>query len=201
MREDRILGVLLAGGRGRRLGAGPKALAKVAGATLLERASATLEAACDEFVIVAPAGLGLRAPGGRRIVHDEGRGPLPALLAGLHAAPCDLALVLGVDFPLVRPATLAAIAARLGNAPAAVPRPGAMLQPLVAAYAPAARDALEAAAARRERALVAAVASIGPRVIEAEELEALPGGPAVFLNVNTPAELAEAARRLSSPVR
>ena len=49
------LGILLAGGRGRRLGLGPpKALASWAGGTLLDHALATLRAACDEVVVSAP---------------------------------------------------------------------------------------------------------------------------------------------------
>ena len=194
----RSLGVVLAGGRGRRLGGEvPKALARLAGATLLERAVATVAAVCDEVVMVAPHRLALPAPCGARAVHDDGRGPLPALVAGLAAARFDCALVLGVDFPLIAGGTLAAIADRLGGSRyAAVPRPGDLLQPLVAAYAPAARGALALAIERGERALVAAVAGLPPRVIEPAELAVFPGGLESFLNVNTPEDLAEAERRL-----
>src|SRR5262245_2653985 len=198
----RTLGVLLAGGRGRRLsGSGPKALARLAGVTLLERAAHTLSAVCDERVIVAPRALGLPVPGGFEVVHDDGRGPLPALVAGLGAAHYERALVLGVDFPLVGADTLSAIADRLGDAPAVAPRPDEHLQPLVAAYAPPVRDALAAMIERGERSLVAAVLAIGARVIEREELAALPHGLAGFLNVNTPEDLDEAERRLSATER
>jgi molybdopterin-guanine dinucleotide biosynthesis protein A len=194
--------VVLAGGKGRRLQIGaPKALARVAGVTLLERAVGTLRAICDEVVTVAPEELALPIPAGSRRVHDSGRGPLEALVAGLEAAPYQRALVLGVDFPLISPATLTAIAERLGGAVAAVPRPGAWLQPLVAAYAPSAAAALAAAIAHGERALLVAVEEIGPRVIEPDEVAALPGGIEGFLNLNGPEDLAEAERRLDPMVR
>jgi molybdopterin-guanine dinucleotide biosynthesis protein A len=198
----RSLGVLLAGGRGRRLsGSGPKALARLAGVTLLERAASTLSAVCDERVIVAPRALGLPVPDGWRVAHDDGRGPLQAVVAGLGAVPYERALVLGVDFPLIDADTLCAIADRLGDAPAVAPRPDEHLQPLVAAYAPRACAALAALIERGERSLIAAVLAIGARVIEGEELAALPGGLERFLNVNTPAELDEAERRLSAMER
>jgi len=198
----RSLGVLLAGGRGRRLsGSGPKALARLAGVTLLERAANTLRAVSDERVIVSPAALGLPTPDGFEVVHDDGRGPLPALVAGLGAASYERAVVLAVDFPLVGADTLSSIAHRLGDAPAVAPRPDDHLQPLVAAYAPQARAALAATIERGERSLVAAVLAIGARVIEREELAALPHGLEAFLNVNTPEDLDEAERRLSAMER
>jgi molybdenum cofactor guanylyltransferase len=198
----RRLGVLLAGGRGRRLSSGgPKALARLAGATLLDRAVATLSAACDELVIVAPSALRLPIPSGCRTVEDDGRGPLPALVAGLESAPYECALVLGVDYPLVGADLLTAVADRLGRAPGVVPRPDAHLQPLVAAYAPRACGDLVATLARGERSLVAAVEAIGVRVIERDALAALPDGLDRFLNVNTPADLAEAERRLAAMER
>ena len=54
------LGVIVAGGRGARLGLGrPKAFAEVGGMTLLARAEAVLAALCDAIVIAAPASLEL----------------------------------------------------------------------------------------------------------------------------------------------
>ena len=83
------LGVLLAGGRGRRLGAGvPKALVTVAGRTLLDRALATLESVCDQVVVCAPARLELPVSS-ERMVHDApgGEGPLAGAVAGLKSRP------------------------------------------------------------------------------------------------------------------
>ncbi|HEV2105150.1 MAG TPA: NTP transferase domain-containing protein, partial [Candidatus Eisenbacteria bacterium] len=68
-----VLGVLLAGGRGARLGAGgPKALATLAGRTLLSRAHAILAAVCDAVVVVAPAALALPVAPGERVDHPPG---------------------------------------------------------------------------------------------------------------------------------
>lgn len=190
------LGILLAGGRGTRLGLGaPKALAPWAGGTLLSNALATLRAACDEVVVCAPAALELPVPASTRAADPPGAaGPLAGLVAGLGARPFERALALGVDLPLVPSAVLAALGRLLAGHVAVVPFPAGRAQPLAAWYAPAAFAPLAAALARGERALVPAVAALRPRLVDDAELAALGAGPECFLNVNTPADLALAAR-------
>lgn len=192
----RALGVLLAGGRGARLGLGaPKALAPFAGGTLLARALATLGAVCDEVVVCAPRGLALPGDAGARVDDPEGdAGPLAALVAGLTARPFEAACALAVDLPLLAPGVLAALRERLAGHAAVVPAPGGRLQPLAAWYAPAARPRLEAALARGERAVTRAVGDLAPLVLGDADLAALGAGPRTFFNVNTADDLAEAVR-------
>src|SRR5437588_594832 len=81
MSRERVVGILLAGGRGSRLGLGrPKALAEVAGATLLERALAILAAyapaALDPLAVRLRAGEralvpAVRSLGPRLVMDDE----------------------------------------------------------------------------------------------------------------------------------
>ena len=196
----RDLGVLVAGGRGVRLGAGvPKAMVRLAGSTLLERALATLSGICDEVVVAAPLSLGLPVAEEKLAPDPPGVvGPIAGLVGGLRSRPFTRAIVLGVDFPLVLPAALAEIRQRLGDGPAVVPVLDGQLQPLVAAYTPSAVPPLRAALERGERALLPAVEALGPRRLSDAELAALPGGAAAFLNVNTAADLEEAQRRLST---
>lgn len=196
----RTLGILLAGGHGRRLGADrPKALAELGRRTLLARAQEALAAACDDVVVVAPASLALPVEAARR-VHDAepGEGPLAGLVAGLAARPCERALALAVDLPLASPAWLRALLAQLGDATAVVPAPGGVPQPLAAAYAAAAFAPLADARARGGRALVPEVRALaGVRWLDDAALAAMPGGAGALLNVNTPADLDAAARSLA----
>jgi molybdopterin-guanine dinucleotide biosynthesis protein A len=208
------LGVLLAGGRGVRLGAGtPKALATLAGVTLIERAALTLESACDELVVTGPEGLrdslSLALGGRRRYAADpeEESGPLGGAVAGLGAADYSAAVVLGVDFPLARPAALRSMMAwlleRIARTPettALVPVPAGIPQPLVAAYAPSAREGLAARFHAGERSIVSAVRALAPEWIEDEQITRLDGGAENFLNVNHPADLREAERHLRERV-
>jgi molybdenum cofactor guanylyltransferase len=209
------LGVLVAGGAGMRLGLGvPKALVELGGRTLLERAIDVLGAASDDVVVCAPAAMSLPLPANVTRVDDppEVAGPLGAMVAGLSAMPFDRAVVLGVDFPFLMAAMLRAIVARLDEATAAfesmacgsreieavIPAPGGIAQPLAAAYAPRARHVLAAKLAAGERAPSRAVSALVSLPIDDEGLSELPGGRDAFFNLNTPADLDEARRRMET---
>ena len=197
------LGILVAGGRGRRLSPeGPKAHATLGRETLLERALACLAPVCDGIVIALSSKVPppTALPSGVTVALDPPgtRGPLAGLVAGMSARPFEVALVLGVDFPLARSAALAALAARLGSRLAVVPEPGGRAQPLFAAYSGAARDPLARALERGEAALVPAVMALDPVRLGDAELAALAGGLENFINVNRPDDLAEARRRLDA---
>ena len=196
----RTLGVLLAGGRGTRLGAGiPKALVVCGGRTLLARARATLVTLCDAVVVVAPRELELPVPREDRVDDPPGaRGPLAAMVAGLASRPFDEALVLAVDLPLVTAPALSALRALRGDALAVVPVPNALPQPLAAWYASGARAALEKALASGERSVIAACHTLSPRLVRDAELEAFPEGGGFQWNVNTFEDLERAERLLAA---
>ena len=203
-------GILVAGGAGSRLGLGvPKALALLGGVTLLERGIAILAALCDETVVTAPAGValplaeGARSPGGscpvRRADDPAGTlGPLAGIVAGLSSGGFARAVVLAVDLPFVEPATLEAMLAQLSGRHAVVPVPGGFPQPLAAAYAPAAAPILASCLAAGERSPTRALGSLDVRMLDDAELARLPGGVGSFFNLNSPADLEQAARRLAA---
>ena len=102
--------LVLAGGRGRRLGGARKVTLDIAGRTPLDR----VLAACADWppVVVGPADLPL--PAGVRLVTDDPPfgGPVSGLHAGLAAlAPeTDLVAVLAADQPFVTGAALERLA-------------------------------------------------------------------------------------------
>lgn len=198
-----VRGILVAGGSGRRLGA-PKARVAIAGVTLLQRALDSISAVADEIVVAAPEPMNLRlpdSPRARRVCDRAEGGPLAGIVAALEDRAFDVAVVLGIDFPLMRAATLEAIVARLGGAPdaeAVVPAPGGRLQPLAAAYRREFTSRLVAAFESGERSIVRAVERLGPTVLSDEEIAGLPGGAEAFFNLNTPEDLTEAARRIAA---
>ena len=196
----RTLGILLAGGRGTRLGAGvPKALVTLGGVTLLERGLATLRACCDDVVVTAPVDMVLpehSADERRDIVGVEG--PLSGILAGMSSVePFGRALVLAVDMPFVRAEALQAIGDRLGDAIAILPAPRGRVQPLAAWYAGAAYPSLLGTMAAGGRSIVSAALALFPEIVHDAVLATLPGGLEQFFNLNTPADLQEAARRMA----
>jgi molybdopterin-guanine dinucleotide biosynthesis protein A len=194
----RTLGVLLAGGRGSRLKARmPKALVTLGGETLLVRARRTLSEVCDEVVVCAPVSVAvsLGIPG---IVEDArgGAGPLAGIVAGLASRTHDRAVVLGVDFPRMRAATLSALLDRLGDHDAAIAEPAGSPQPLAAAYGGRAAAKLAAEWERGERSILAAAKRMDTEWVDDAELESI-GGRDAFFNVNTPDDLEQAARSIA----
>jgi molybdopterin-guanine dinucleotide biosynthesis protein A len=200
------LGVIVAGGAGTRLGAGvPKARAVLAGETLLERAIRILAAVCDPIVTVTPRD---RRPADVVTASDvgwiedapDGGGPLSGIVAGLAAEDYRRAIVLGVDFPFVRPSFLRTLLAELdaSGAAAVIPAPSGIPQPLVAAFAPRAAEVFAAAHARGERSPSRAMMALDPRLLTDDFLMTLDGGLENLMNLNTPEDLAAAERTLAS---
>jgi molybdenum cofactor guanylyltransferase len=192
--EERALGVVLAGGRGSRLG-GAKPTAELAGRPLISYPLAALAEARLEAVIVAKPDTDL-PPLDIDVLTEpaEPVHPLTGIVAALRQAGSPI-VVIGCDFPFVPAALLRALAD--APEPLVVPAPGGELQPLVARWAPALLPALDAAL-DREEPLRRTVAALFPRLLADAELAAF-GDPArAFFNVNTPADLRHAEGAVSS---
>ena len=100
------LGVILAGGRSRRMGR-DKAMALLGGRTLLNWVADALSQVVSEVIVA-----GREEAGNIRAIPDSlpgGRGPSAGIVTGLTVAGGGPILVVGVDQPWVRPATLAAL--------------------------------------------------------------------------------------------
>jgi molybdopterin-guanine dinucleotide biosynthesis protein A len=192
--EEGALGVVLAGGRGSRLG-GAKPTAELAGRPLISYPLAALAGAGLEAVIVAKPHTDL-PPLDIDVLTEpaEPVHPLAGIVAALRQTGRPL-VVIGCDFPFVPAALLRALAG--APEPLVVPAPGGAPQPLVARWTPALLPALEAALAREEP-LRRTVAALSPRLLEDAELAPF-GDPArVFFNVNTPGDLRHAEGAVSS---
>ena len=167
---------MLVGGASRRFGS-PKALARLGGETLAERAWRTLDG-CAERIAVGKRADGLELP---FPLEDDGtdvRAPLAGVVAALRRARYEVCVVLPVDAPLVTLQALRALVAASAGADAAVPASG----PLPGAYRRTALPVLERRLESRSLALRDALAELDVRVADLD--------PALLVNVNTPAELA-----------
>src|SRR5688500_5472664 len=99
------------------MGGVDKAALVAGGITLLDRVLAAARPVCDRLVVVGPAG----APeggGGMFVMEDgPGGGPVPAVAAGLAAAPdAGVLLVLAADLPLLGAGHLRSLLAALDAA-------------------------------------------------------------------------------------
>lgn len=180
----RIAGVILAGGRGRRMGGADKALILLHGQPMICHAIARLAPQVAAVAISAngdPArfsGLGLPV-----LPDAESRGPLSGVLAGLGwAAGHDAIATVAVDTPFF-PADLVARLAAAGAPAMAASRsdlhPTFALWPLAAA--PALRAFLSGGASPR---VTDFARSLGAATVAFDDGD--------FRNINTPADLAAA---------
>lgn len=126
-------GVVLAGGRSRRMGA-DKALLEHGGMAAVDRLAAVLAEACEEVLIASGDGARLGRPGE---IADALRdaGPVGGLLAAMEAATHPLLAVVAVDMPRASAAVLRNLAEVLGAADAAVPVVDGRVHPLHGVYA------------------------------------------------------------------
>lgn len=177
MARNDVTGVLLVGGASRRFGA-PKALARLDGETLAERAYRTLGEAFESVVAVGKAVDALPLP--FPIVDDgsDVRAPIVGVAAALRTARDDRAVVVPTDMPWISAELLLGLADAIEGVDAAHVETG----PLPGCYRRSALRVLERRIEVGELALHRALAELRTRTVAAE--------PEALRNVNTPADLA-----------
>jgi molybdopterin-guanine dinucleotide biosynthesis protein A len=167
-----LTGVLLVGGASTRFGS-PKALARLDGETLAERAWRLLAAACDETIAVGKGDVELPFD-----VVDDGtdvRAPLAGVVAGLRAAANDIAVVVPVDTPRLTVVALHELAAACRDV--AHPPSG----PLPGAYRRTSLSTLESALDDGRYSLRDAIAPLEVAIVALDEK--------LLVNVNEPHDL------------
>jgi molybdopterin-guanine dinucleotide biosynthesis protein A len=174
-----VTGLLLVGGASSRFGT-PKALARLDGETLAERAWRTL-AWCDERLAIGKRADGLELPFPLHDDETDVRAPIAGLVAGLRQARHELCVVLPVDCPRATPQLLRELAAACREA--AVPQTG----PLPGAYRHSALPVLERRLAGADLSLRGALAELDHAVLELD--------PALLVDVDTQDELRSLRRR------
>ena len=185
------IGIVLAGGTGRRIG-GDKAMVELEGRPLLHYPIAVLRSVLDEVAVVAKHSTILPALDVEVAIWleaDEPRHPLAGVIHALRCARGRPVVVVAGDMPFVTRGLVTALAReRARGAVAVVPRAAGQLQPLCARYDPRALMAL--AACDFGAPVGDAVAALSPRIIDWPDDEP-------FFNVNHPEDILQAAALLS----
>jgi molybdopterin-guanine dinucleotide biosynthesis protein A len=187
--------IVLAGGRGRRIGS-PKAGLHFGGRPLLARVIATLREVAADVIVVGAPGQVIDLPAGmavRRVSDFEpDRGPLAALYSGLIEARGELAVVVGCDMPFLNAALLEAMFAMVDGHDALIPLSGGRRQPLHAIYSVGCAAAVRVLLDGGVERLGAVEDALSTRILgEAEWRPYSPDGR-TFLSINTPEDLAHA---------
>jgi molybdopterin-guanine dinucleotide biosynthesis protein A len=199
--EIEVTGVLLAGGKSRRMGEDKRYLV-VGEQTLLERGLGVLRSIFQEVLVVIAQDsppLGVDARVVRDLVPDCGS--LGGLYTGLTQATAPCIFVVACDMPFLNQAVIAQFTSRRATADIVMAKLAARLHPMHALYGKRCLPALEQMIRARQLKIQEIVSHASLRVqyvTEADLLTIDPSGRS-FHNVNTPEDL-EAARSLLARV-
>ena len=195
--ENEVTGVLLAGGKSRRMGEDKRYLV-VGEETLLERGLGVLRSVFQEVLVVIaqdnpPVGVDARVV--RDLVPECGS--LGGLYTGLMRATTSSIFVVACDMPFLDRTVIAQFTSRRATADIVMAKLAAQLHPMHALYGKRCLPVLEQMIQARQLKIQELVSHASLRVqyvTEADLLAIDPSGRS-FQNVNTPADL-EAARSL-----
>lgn len=197
-----VAGIILAGGRSRRMGRNKALLESPGGShlTFVEHLASQLAQQCPEVLLVArdqTSGeeyLSASANQNWRMVYDQvpNQGPLMGLFSGLQATVFSHALVLAVDLPFAQPALLSWLCAFPLAAEVLVPRVQGIPQVLLARYPRAMLPAIEECLRAGRRDPRALLEKVPVRFLEEEQLRELDPELCSFRNINTPEDFEQA---------
>ena len=196
----RVTGVIQAGGKSTRMGGEPKALMTVGGKRIIERVIEAVAPAVGDLLIVTNtpelyAFLGL--PMVSDVYSDSGS--LGGIYSGLKAATAASAFTVACDMPFLHPDIVRLVVARASDGDVVIPRAGDQLQTLHAVYAKACLAPIETRLLAGRFKIVGFFDEVRVIEIDAADVARHRDPALVFMNVNTPAELAR-ARRLAAEV-
>ena len=195
--ETEVTGILLAGGKSRRMGEDKRHLV-VGEQTLLERGLAVLHSIFQEVLVVIAQDsppLGVDASVVRDLVPDCGS--LGGLYSGLMQATTPWVFVVACDMPFLNQAVIAQFTSRRATADIVMAKLDARLHPMHALYGKQCLPVLEQMIGARQLKIQEMVSQLSLRVRYVTEADLVTIDPSwrSFYNVNTLADL-EAARSL-----
>ncbi len=199
--SDNFTGVILAGGKGRRLNC-PKPLLDLTGRPLIEDMLEKQSALFRDILIVVDqeeSDLGIYAGEHVRIVPDlvRGKGPLGGIFSALEAASGEFIFAMACDMPFACMDLARLMMERAPGHQAVVPRQDGLIEPLFAIYR---RDILPIVVARIERddLKIHELLDVLDVTYVDEEVKAYDPAGLCFFNINTEDDLAKARRLLKS---
>lgn len=189
----RITGVVQAGGLSTRMGGEPKALIELGGRRIVEWVVAAIAPVVDDVLVVTNtperyAFLGLPMVGD--VFPDHGS--LGGIYSGLKAATGEAAFTVACDMPFLRADVARIVLAHAGEADVVIPRVGEQLETMHALYAKACLPHMEDRLRAKRLKIVGFFDQVRVLEIPEAEVRRLADPAVVFMNVNTPDELANA---------
>ena len=196
-------GVILAGGAASRYGGRPKGLERVGGRRVIDRVADALAGAADELLLIANDPAAHAWLPGVPMAADVRPGL--GSLGGIHAAIVRAGgpvLVVAWDMPFVPAALLRALREAGARADAAVPESGSRrgLEPLCAYYSTACVPAIERRLDANDMRVVSFFEDVRVERLPEADVRQFGDPSILFMNVNTPDDLALAERHAADGV-
>jgi molybdopterin-guanine dinucleotide biosynthesis protein A len=198
-------GVILAGGQASRYGGRPKGLERVHGERVIDRVARVLGATTDSLLLIA------NDPGASAWLPDVRveRDVRPGIgsLGGIHAALVHAAtavIVVAWDMPFVPSGLLAELRSLGEDADVVAPESGSSrrgLEPLCAYYSPACIAPIERSIDADDRRVIGFFDQVRVARLPAEDVRRFGDPERLFMNVNSPDELALAEQYASTADR
>jgi molybdopterin-guanine dinucleotide biosynthesis protein A len=198
-------GVILAGGQASRYGGRPKGLERVHGERVIDRVARVLGATTDSLLLIA------NDPGASAWLPDVRveRDVRPGIgsLGGIHAALVHAAtavIVVAWDMPFVPSGLLVELRSLGEDADVVAPESGSSrrgLEPLCAYYSPACIAPIERSIEADDRRVIGFFDQVRVARLPAEDVRRFGDPERLFMNVNSPDELALAEQYASTADR
>ncbi len=199
-----VSGIVLAGGKSRRMGGITKALLEIGGKPIIERTTETLARIFSDVLIITNSPseyefLGLPMYSDLR----PGFGAIGGLHTGLSSCSTHHAFFVACDMPFLNDEIIRLMASLAPGHDIVIPRIHGLFEPLHAIYSRACVPPIEKLLDRCELKILNFFNEVDVLEVDQPELEALDPELRFIMNLNTPEDLAEAnrlAERLSNSV-
>jgi molybdopterin-guanine dinucleotide biosynthesis protein A len=198
-------GVILAGGQASRYGGKPKGLERVHGERVIDRVAKVLGAVSDSLLLIANDSSAAEWLPGVRVASDVRPGI--GSLGGIHAALVHAGtavIVVAWDMPFVPEGLLAELRARGEDADVVAPESGSSrrgLEPLCAYYSPACIAPIERSIDADDRRVIGFFDQVRVARLDIDSVRKYGDPDRLFMNVNSPDELALAEQYASTADR
>jgi molybdopterin-guanine dinucleotide biosynthesis protein A len=189
----KVTGVVQAGGKSTRMGGEPKALIELGGRRIIDRVLDVLRVVADDLLIVTNTPE-LYASLGVPMVPDAfpDHGSLGGIYSGLWAASGHAAFTVACDMPFLVPEVARLVIERAPLADVVVPESGGRFETLHACYAKACLGPMETRLRQGRLKITGFFDDVRVLPIHDEEVAPFRSPEILFMNVNTPEELARA---------
>ncbi len=197
--------IILAGGRGKRMGYQEKALIDINGKPLITYAIEKLEKVVDQIIIsvrdkAQEELLNSVLPGNSYSFDKyENTGPLAGILSGLLVCNDEYCFISACDMPFINGNVVKMLFSKCKNYDAAIPRrEDGSIEPLHAVYK--CRPMIcktKKAIERGERIILAPISKLKVNYIEMNEIRKIEADLRTFININTPEDIDRFINNLS----